>query len=60
MNILSKFGEAVNVATYQHICDNVEDLQKIPMDQINLGSRAYIIATGELYIANSDKEWRVV
>lgn len=60
MNILLKDGSHVNREIYQHLCDNVSDLAKIPPNQINFGSLAYIISTGELYIADSDKNWKVV
>lgn len=60
MNILLKDGNTVNRDIYQHLCDEVSDLKKIPLNQINFGSLAYIVSTGELYIANSDKEWQVV
>lgn len=60
MNILLRDGEAHNREIYQHLCDNPEDLILIPKNQINFGSLAYIISTGELYIANSDLEWKVV
>ena len=60
MNILLKDGNTVNRDIYQHICDDISDLKKIPSSQINFGSLAYIVSTGELYIANSNKEWKVV
>lgn len=60
MNILLKDGPHTNREIFQHICDDVADLKKIPKNQINFGSLAYVIATGELYIANSNKEWKVI
>ena len=60
MNILLKDGAIVNRESYQHLCDTPEDLQNIPQNQIHFGTLAYIISTGELYIANSDNEWQVV
>jgi hypothetical protein len=55
-----KDGSHTNREIFQHLCDTVEDLKNIPPTQINFGSLAYIVSTGELYIANSDKEWKVV
>lgn len=60
MNILLKDGSHVNREIYQHLCDDVSDLEKIPSNQINFGTLAYIVSTGELYIADSDKNWKVV
>lgn len=60
MNIMLKDGSLVNREIFQHLCDTVADLKNIPPNQINFGSLAYIVSTGELYIANSDKEWKVV
>lgn len=60
MNILLKDGNTVNRDIYQYMCDDISDLKNIPSNQINFGSLAYIISTGELYIANSNKEWQVV
>ena len=60
MNIMTKFGEKVNRATYQHMCDTVEDLQNIPEREITLGSIA-IVVNGEdgltAYLADSKKKW---
>lgn len=55
-----KEGSYINRDTFQHLCDTTEDLKNIPSSQINFGSLAYIVSTGELYIANSNKEWKVV
>lgn len=60
MNILLKDGSHINREIYQHICDDISDLANIPSNQINFGTLAYIISTGELYIADSDKNWKVV
>lgn len=60
MNIMLKDGSHINREIYQHLCDTVEDLANIPSSQINFGSLAYIVSTGELYIADSNKQWKVV
>ena len=60
MNILLKDGNTINREIYQHLCDDISDLEKIPSNKINFGSLAYIISTGELYIADSDLNWKVV
>ena len=60
MNILLRDGDTINKEVYQHLCDDVSDLEKIPSNRINFGSLAYVISTGELYIADSDLRWQVV
>lgn len=60
MNILLRDGIQPNREVYQHICDTVEDLKNIPSRQINFGSLAYVVSTGELYIADSQLNWKVV
>jgi hypothetical protein len=60
MNIMLKDGSHINREIYQHLCDTVEDLANIPSNQINFGSLAYIVSTGELYIADSNRQWKVV
>ena len=61
MNVMVKRGSQDNVVTYEHFCDEKSDLEKIPRNQISLGSIAIVLkdendAMG-IYIANSDKEW---
>lgn len=60
MNILLRDGDEPNREIYQHLCDTVEDLKNIPSKQINFGSLAYVVSTGELYIADSSLNWKVV
>lgn len=60
MNILLRDGDIINKEVYQHLCDDISDLDKIPPNRINFGSLAYVISTGELYIADSDLKRQVV
>lgn len=60
MNILLRDGDKPNREIYQHLCDDISDLAKIPPNQINFGTLAYIVSTGELYIADSQRNWKVV
>lgn len=60
MVILSKHGNyAVNRATYEYMCDSVEELENIPKDKMNLGSTALVITEGELkvFICNGEDKW---
>lgn len=43
----------------EFICDKAEDLSKLPVNSACAGSVAYIIATGDVYMLNSKKEWEV-
>lgn len=61
MNKMTKRGSADNVVTFEHICDELADLNNIDPNYINLGSVAIVLSgsTGglEVYMANSDKQW---
>lgn len=60
MTIMTKRGNADNVATYEHMCDTRADLQNIPSEYINLGSVAVVLQGEddfEVYMASSTKQW---
>lgn len=60
MNIMTKVGHMDNVVTYEHICDNMDDVANIEPRYITLGSVAIILETGTgmvVLMANSNKEW---
>ena len=57
---MTKRGQLDNVATYEFICDSLEDLPNINPKYITLGSVAIVLdgAVGfEVYMANSKKQW---
>lgn len=64
MNVLTKEGNQVNVTTYEHFCDTIDDMANIDPRKINLGSICVVLSgsNGKLqfYIANSNKEWKLV
>lgn len=60
MNILLRDGDHINRETFQHLCDTPQDLNSIPLNKINFGTLAYVISTGELYIVDSEGNWKVV
>ena len=41
----------------EFVCETADDVQSIPKDQINFGSMAIVIETGQIFIANSKKVW---
>lgn len=60
MVITSRRGERENIATYEFICDEAADLQKIEPRYVTMGSVAIVLqgdAGFEVYMANSKKEW---
>lgn len=55
-----KKGSQDNMATYEHVCDTVADLDNIDPEYINLGSTAIVLhgsAGIEVYMADSNKQW---
>lgn len=61
MHIITKIGDQINVATYEHFCDTAADVKDIDPKKITLGSTLVVLQgeSGhiEFYIANSSKEW---
>ena len=43
----------------EFIVDNAEDIQTLPA-YASMGSKVYVINTGELYIKNGKNEWKYV
>lgn len=44
-------------ALAHYVCDSNSDIQDLPIEQVWVGSTAFIISTGETYMFNSEKEW---
>lgn len=63
MHISNKRGQKDNVVTYEHVCDNMTDLNAIPKSQSTIGSVALVLVgtSGgiEVYIANGNHEWQL-
>lgn len=62
MAIKVKDGNIVNIATYQFICNDTNDLESIAQKDYNFGSTALVLHEDEgeeigIYIADKDKEW---
>lgn len=55
---MTKRGSLDNEITNEFFCDTVTDLNAIPSEDINLGSVAVVLEGMEVYIANSNKQWR--
>lgn len=58
--ILRNIGEAQNVPYFTFECDDVEDLPLIDVSRAVMGSRCYVINTGNWYALNSKKQWKVM
>ena len=55
---MTKKGSLDNETTKEFFCDTVDDLANIPSNQINLGTVAVILDPMQIFIANSNKEWK--
>lgn len=55
---MTKVGSLDNETSNEFFCDTAEDLNTIPANLINLGSVAVVIDDMEVFIANSNKEWK--
>ena len=57
--LLKNGNYVVNRATYDYMCDSVEDLEKIPKEKMNLGSTALVITPGELkvFMCDGNDQW---
>lgn len=59
-HILRKIGNASNVSVYRYEADTEADMRAIDVSMAPMGSRCYIIDTGDTYALNSNKEWKPV
>ena len=57
---MRKIGNADNVAVNYYEVDTERDMQEIDVVNAPMGSRCYIINTGDTYALNSNKEWKSV
>lgn len=55
---MTKRGSLDNQIANEFMCDTVTDLTKIDPAEITLGSVALVIDTMEIFIANSNKQWK--
>ena len=63
-HIMTKRGNLDNIVTYEHMCDQYDDLQNISMDERTLGSVALVLRgqSGgvEIYMTDSNKQWALL
>lgn len=57
--ILKKVGESSNIPYREYVCDEVIDITLIDTKTCSMGSTCYVINTGETYILNSQKQWKL-
>ena len=55
---MTKRGSLDNQVANEFMCDTAADLTKIDPTDITLGSIALVIDTMEIFIANSNKQWK--
>ena len=56
--ILRKVGNSTNIAVNQYEADTELDMKDINVQEAPMGSRCYVIESGNTYILNGSKEWR--
>lgn len=55
---MTKRGSLDNEVTNEFFCDTADDLSNIPSKDINLGTVAVVLDGMQIFIANSNKEWK--
>lgn len=55
--ILVKNSGKWHYAVNHYTCDDANDVPNLPVDNVYVGSTAYVIDTCETYMFNGDKEW---
>lgn len=55
---MTKSGSLDNAVTNEFFCDTSADLGNIPSELVNLGSVAVVLDGMQVFIANSQKEWK--
>lgn len=55
IDVLSNSGH-VGYGIKEFVCDTPDDIQDLPIDA-KVGSSAFIISTGTVYMLNSKGEW---
>ena len=58
--VLKKVGRTPNIPFKTFECDNVADMADINLKGVPMGSRCYVINTGDTYALNSAGEWKLV
>lgn len=55
---MTKHGALDNQVTNEFFCDTTDDLANIPKNLITFGSVAVVLDGMQIFIANSNKEWK--
>ena len=58
---LTKQGSSYNDSVHQYLCDTIDDMYAIPLSKNvsdSIGDKAYVIATSEKYVRNSEGQWK--
>lgn len=56
--VMTKHGQMDNQVANEFMCDTAADLNEIDSSEITFGSVAVVLDTMEVFIANSQKEWK--
>lgn len=49
-------GAKIKGATF-YLCENEDDVSKLPTDRVGIGSRALVIPTGSIYMLGPSRIW---
>lgn len=55
-SVISENGRS-KYNTKEYVLDSLEDLKSLPTSEAQMGSTAFVIATGSVYMLNSSREW---
>lgn len=58
--ILKMIGKTTNVPYHYFECDTESDLSTIDVSNVVMGSRCYVINSGNSYALNSEKQWKLI
>lgn len=54
---ITKNGCHITYGVKEFVLDNESDVSKLPVEGCTMGSTAFIIETGNVYMLNGQKEW---
>lgn len=57
--ILKQVGHSYNIPIKKFECDDTIDISNIDKTNLTMGTEVYVINTGETYVLNSNKEWKI-
>lgn len=59
MHVMKTVAKNPNISFREFVCDTVDELSEIDLSGAAMSSTCYVIETGETYILNGKKEWKI-